>query len=935
MNGRTGIYALSALFVGLSAVGCGRHQRTIYVPNQTAAGATTPSQPIATPGSGTPVLPGGTIGAPGSGSVGLPSSGTSAPPVAAVSLEALPGGSRRVASDAREVAVISLLARNTTGADAELSSLELRAEGSLDDASGVASARLVEDVDGDGRFDRAIDRAIASAGFTTDDGVASFPLREPLAAGASLRLLVTLDLTGAGRVNDTLRLRLEASALAASGPGGQPARTAVLESAGATLAIGRWVEPHLAFKTPGDGLSPKAVVDTNGNTHVSLSQNYNFNSDVWYSFFDGRSYSPVFDVSRSSATSWNQDLAVEGGIPYLAWEAWDTRFSDYGIRFARFDAGNFSWTQTEDVSGAPGVAARIAVTGGNVHVVWAERGATTAIKHRAKVNGQWTAIAEISSAAFSNGVRVETPALVVADSGEVFAAWAENGFGTSELRGRWISPTGHYGMLETVASAPQQVERPVLLRDGADLHVSYEWGGEVYLAQRTNNAWLPGNNVSNSIGASSESALVVHGGAVHVFWIEDESNGGPTSTHVAHAVAVGGAFSKPELLTRGPGARSYPTAVSEGTRLKVLWQDWSLGRQLIFNTWTEPGGLEAPRAVARPGAEPDRPSGVRARDGALAVAYALDAGGNGEIYVQVEDGPALGFQAAENVSQSATGSYKPSIAATSSRSLWVAWEESAAAGFEVQIAERTPTGWSTPAALSSATPAYAPALSGQGERLSAVWTERVASGQHALMLRERVGGAWGPAASIAAGTSASAWAPSLTHTARGDRVAAFEREERGRREVWVATVQGTGVQGIRVDVAAVASSSAGQYAPRVAARGEEVFVAWAEDGKVLVARRAPGAMSFDPPETLSQGSSWSVDLAVSGDEVLVTWEQWQGNQARPTHARLTSAGWTQPAAHDLKAVSGRRTAAISAGAGAFDLLWTEPDGLVIRQRRGS
>lgn len=933
MTGRTGIGALSALFVALSAIGCGRHQRTIYVPNQTAPGATTPSAPIATPGSGTPALPGGAIGAPSSGSVGAPASGTSAPPLAAVSLEALPGGSRRVASDAREVAVISLLARNTSAADAELSELKLRAEGSLDDARGVASARLVEDVDGDGRFDRALDRALASAGFTLDDGEASFPLREPLPAGASLRLLVTLDLTGAGRVNDTLRLRLEPGALSARGPGGQAAQTAVLESVGATAVVGRWVEPHEAFKTPGDGLSPKAIVDHNGNTHVSLSQNHNFNSDVWYSFFDGRSYSPVFDVSASSDTSWNQDLAVEGGIPYLAWEAWDSRFSDYAIRFARFDAGNFTWTASEDVSGAPGVGARIAVSGGNVHVVWAERGVTTAIKHRVRTNGQWGAIAEISSAATASGVRVETPALVVADTGEVFAAWAENGFGASELRGRWISPSGQYGALETVASAPQQVERPVLLRAGADLHVAYEWGGEVYLAQRpsSQNAWLPGSNVSNSSGSSSESALVVHGGAVHVFWIEDESNGGPTSTHVAHAVAVGGAFSQAELLTRGPGARSYPTAISEGTRLKVLWQDWSLGRQRIFTSWTEPGGLEAPRAVARPGAEPNRPSGTRARDGALAVSYALDAGGNGEVYVQVEDGPATGFQAAENVSQSATGSYKPSIAAIGSRSLWVAWEESAAAGFEVQIAERTPSGWSSPATLSSATPAYAPALSGRGERLSAVWTERTPAGQHALMLRERAGGAWGPAASIAAGTSASAWAPSLTHTARGDRVAAFEREEQGRREVWVATLDAGGA----VSLAAVASASAGQYAPRVAARGEEVFVAWAEDGRVLVARRAPGAQTFDPPETLSQGASWSVDLAVSGDEVLVTWEQWQGTEARPTHARLTGAGWTQPLAHDLQAVSGRRTAAVPAGAGAFDLLWTEPDGLVIRQQRGN
>jgi hypothetical protein len=910
-----------ALLVAVLVVGCGRHQRTYYVNPQASGAVTSASAPSTPP----PVLSPPPAPPASGGGVSVGSATQPAPSaanLAALTAEAPRPGQRRVAADATEVTALALRVTSTSVGDVTLRGMRVRAEGLLDDSRGVRTALLAEDRDGDQRFDRAIDRALSSDGFTQDDGELNFVINETLAPNATLDLVVVLDFSGAARVNDTLRLKVEPGDLDATDAGGQAVALDLVASAGSTLRFGAWVEPHIGLATPGDGLWPRAVRDAQGRTHVVIYQNHNGNSDVWYSLFDGRSYSPVDDVSHAPVTSWNPDLAVEGGRPLLVWEAWDASVSDYAVRFSEFDPGNFSWTPTLDISGGPGGYPRIAVANGDVHVVWAERGAVTGIMHRVRTASGWSSVAEISSAA--PGVQVETPHLVVDSAGGVFAAWAENGPGQSQVVGRSILPGGYAGR-EVVAAAPQRVERPFLLAEGPILHVAYEWGGEIYHSRRGAQSWLPGVNVSNSVPASSQAVLALHQGRVHALWIEDESGGGPTATQVAHAAAQGGGFGRVELLTRGPGARSMATAVSEGDRLKVLWQDWSLGRQRIFATWQEPSNLEAPRVVASPGAEPGRPAATRTRDGALAVAYALDAGGNGEVYVQVEDGPSHGFASAENVSRSATPSYKPSLATVSSRSLWLAWEEETASGFQIQVSERTPLGWSTPAAVSSDT-AYAPSLSvGPGDVLVAGWSERQPSGRHGLVLRHLAGGQWTAPVVLAPG-GRDVWSPHLAHSPSGDLLAVFELEGQSR-EVWIATRSG-GV----TSVAGVASSTRGQFAPRVAVSASgDVFVAWAEDGSVQVARRPVGAQRFDPVETLSSGGSWSVDLAASGDTLLVTWEQWQGSQVRPTHAIHSGGAWSAALPLDLALMNARRTVVL--GGSGFELLWTTPTGLILRQRR--
>lgn len=896
--------------------GCGRHPATVAAPAK--AGAGIPHGPIQTAAVGS--------SAPGSGA---PAAATGA------RLRLTGPGPRRVEPGALEVTALAFALENLGPDPLEVRGLSLLARGSLDDPSGVATARLALDQDGDGRFDRAVDRVLASGGLAHDDGPLSFTLAPlPLAAGDALRGLVTIDLASGARAGDTFQLVLEGpTALVADAPGGVALEAA--PAAGPLLRVGRWTTPRVAFELAGEGLRPHAVRDEHGRTHVACYQNAG-TSDVFYTVFDGRSFSPPDDVANSADTAWNAHLALgQGGLPHLVWEQWDRAGGGFVVRATRFDPVAFGWAPSELVSSGPGLRPQARVLAGALHVVWHDQpGPDQRVRHRVRDGaGRWSTVAEVTSAAA--GARASEPALAALPGDRLAIAWCENDVARSEVRLREWTSAG-YGPIEVVASAAQPVEQAALLADGATLHLAFVSGGEVFHQRRGPSGWSQPLTVSRSPAVdSSRPALALHQGRLQVVWVEDDlalARSMGTAKQLAHAEEVGGGFSPVQLLTRGAGTRDHPTVVSEGARLRVLWQDFTLGRHRIFETWREPGGLEAPATVAAPGGEPSRPAAAFTPSGALAAAWSVEAGGSAEVFVALGDASGA-FSLPENASRSANGSYRPTLAAQGD-GLWAAWEEDARGGFAVYAARRDASGsWSSPAPVSSATPAYAPALaSGPRGELALVWTEPGSAGDHALRVRLGQGAGLGPSTPLGSLVpGARAWSPHAAFDARGALHVVFEREDATGRAVLLATRAPSGA----TRVAAVASGVAGQYAPRVACAGEDVHVVWVEDGRVRAATRPGGASAFLPPIELSPGGCWSVDVAVLGGEghgrAAALWTQHAGADARPMLALADPSGaWSTPAALDLARGPSQRTALAGSPTGGLAALWVEPGRVVLR-----
>ena len=208
-----------------------------------------------------------------------------------------------------------------------------------------------------------------------------------------------------------------------------------------------------------------------------------------------------------------------------------------------------------------------------------------------------------------------------------------------------------------------------------------------------------------------------------------------------------------------------------------------------------------------------------------------------------------------------------------------------------------------------------------------MWTARTPAGDFDLRWATHDGQRWSQPADLAPVASSDSWSPHAAHSAAGVLAVAWE-EEAGRRELRVATIAPGGA----AQVAAVASTVAGQYAPRVAWDDDDLHIIWAEDGRIRAAVRRAGQPAFEPPQDLTQGGSWAPDLAVSQGVVVATWEQWSGQDARVLQAALGPQGWSTPVALDMGDGPSRRAASLGGPRGLITG-WSEPGRIVVRERR--
>jgi hypothetical protein len=709
----------------------------------------------------------------------------------------------------------------------------------------------------------------------------------------------------------------------------------VAAEVGPWLRIGGWVEPHEALSVAGEALRPRAVRDGQGRTHVGLFQNLNMTSNVWYSVHDGRSYSPPDNVSRASRTAWNQDLALEAGLPHLVWEEVDQGTNDYAIRHSQFDPVAFGWTAPVVLSGQGGgmqLAPRVLVSpGGVVDVVWEDWGASGVaprVAHRRRAGGVWSTIAEVTSAGASMGLQAREPALAPLPGGEVLVAWVENESGRSEVRARVLSAGGAWGPLEVVAAGAGVLARAELHDDAGATHLLYVDAGEVLHARRTAQGWSRPVNVSRSAAdPSSEPAMAVWQGALHVAWIETIGAGAHVATaRINGAGGGGGGFSAPEVLTLGQGdvSRKHPVVVPEGERLRLLWQDRRLGRQRIYTTWRDAGRLEAPRAAVTGAGDAGRPDLAEGARGELHLLYSVDAGGNGEVFHAVEERPGAGFAAPVNLSRSAGGSYAPTVAVAGA-AVHAAWEEETGGAFAIVTTTRAGATWSSVAAVSSGARAYAPRLSAGGGRAALVWTQETTPNDFDVQVSLHDGQRFPLGRAVAPVAGSSAWNPDVAVSATGLTAVAWE-EEGARREVVVAVIGST-----TTTVAAVASSLSGQYAPRLAWAKDDLVVAWVEDGRARVATRRVGQPLFDAPVDLSWGGSWAPDVVADGDAVAVVWEQWTGTDARVLMSTLPATA--PPVPLDEAPGPARRVAAAAGPFGGAHVAWSAQGSVFVRARR--
>jgi PKD domain len=305
---------------------------------------------------------------------------------------------------------------------------------------------------------------------------------------------------------------------------------------------------------------------------------------------------------------------------------------------------------------------------------------------------------------------------------------------------------------------------------------------QVSVKPQTGTAWQAPVTLSEAGEPAEEAEVAVDaGGEQTVLWRRYD---GSSWRIQASTRSPGGSWQTPVTLSEGGHGGFEPrVAMDAGGDAVAIWFQ-ETGSADVIETSARPAGgsWQAPATLSAASGSNVRPEIAMDPSGdAVAVWEHLPPGG-GQTVVQASEMPAGGsWQTPLDLSETSKSSYAPSVAIDPEGDAVAAWEHEAGGLGIIQASSRPPGGaWQTPVSLSqggeSAFDAQA-ALDAQGDAVVA-WTRDDGSSFVIQASSMPAGGGWGAPANLSE-SGRNAFNPSLAIDARGDAVAAWNREELG------------------------------------------------------------------------------------------------------------------------------------------------------------
>jgi len=326
--------------------------------------------------------------------------------------------------------------------------------------------------------------------------------------------------------------------------------------------------------TPNDSMRPAIATDVQGNPHVVWSEHLSGQEwDIYYSRWDGTSWTGPFSVADTASLSARPHLAVDSaGLVHIVWE------DDTDGRIYYSQGSDTSWSSPIPLSSGTGDYPKIRIDStGKRHAVWDDKVGTWDILYASSTDGEnW-----VTEWVPGSGHRRSSD-MIVDDQDVVHVLWVEQqpariGY-AKRLATGWSGPelifTGVCDFLSIAVDSTGQV------------HVS--WAGEqddIYYRRVGSDV----ENVSqdqNSDGWAN-SLLVNRDDVPHLAWATWRE--GP-NREIFHAVKESRGW-VPTNVSRHPSSDSWWPDAAEGKdgAIHVVWQDNEPGNWDIYYTREEEG----------------------------------------------------------------------------------------------------------------------------------------------------------------------------------------------------------------------------------------------------------------------------------------------------------------------------------------------------------
>jgi hypothetical protein len=326
----------------------------------------------------------------------------------------------------------------------------------------------------------------------------------------------------------------------------------------------------------GSSLDPQIAV-SGSNVYVVWADETTGNRDIYYirSIDSGASFFAIKILSENNTgRSDDPQIAVSGSNVYVEWTDLTTGNGD--IYFIRSIDGGASFFATKNLSennNGASTEPKIAVSGSNVYVVWADQTTTTAAGNR----DIYFKRSIDSGASFSNisinlsnnaGISVD-PKIAAVSGNNVYVVWTDQTTGNNEIL--FKRSTNNGASFSNIS---------INLSNNAGNNVYVVWtdqttgGGDIYFKRSTNNGASFSNasiNLSNNAGRSDAPQITASGSNVYVVWTDQTTGGG--DIYFRTSTDGGATFGTIINLSNDAHLSYLPQIATSGSNVYVVWND--------------------------------------------------------------------------------------------------------------------------------------------------------------------------------------------------------------------------------------------------------------------------------------------------------------------------------------------------------------------------
>ncbi len=339
------------------------------------------------------------------------------------------------------------------------------------------------------------------------------------------------------------------------------------------------------------GLSPPGsrcvAVDALGHVHVVWSDYRDGNREIYYTKFDGSSWSPGLRLTDTESRSEYPALAVGGDNHlHVVWE--DRRDGDYEIYYKKFDGS--SWGADQRLTDAAGDSRypSIAVYGNSgLYVAWQDKRGGTGTQYiyfRQHDGTDWLP----EQPPTPTGPGASTPAISVDSSENAHVVWYRNYADDQQICYHRYDGVS-WGEFEILADAVAGVAYGPTIATGDDdqLHVAWhhkesQYVYDIFYRRFNGFAWAPAERVTDDPEVSINVSIGVDaGGNVHLAW--SDARDGNKEIYYARREWITASWGPRLRLTEYVRESNYPSlAVAPDGAVSVVWRDLRDGNSKIF-----------------------------------------------------------------------------------------------------------------------------------------------------------------------------------------------------------------------------------------------------------------------------------------------------------------------------------------------------------------